>query len=243
MKNRRVFTVLSTMICLMFMGAFFYSDTVYTKKITSMEQAVEKALAKVEGAVVIETDKDYENGKLVYEVHLVKNTKEYEIIYRASDGKMISYGWEKNNVSSNHEKKLISKKKCKKLARKVVKKGKITKIVRKYDDGISIYKVKMKKSNKKYELKFHGRTGQLIEYQWEWITPKSKNEEVYIGIDKAKSIALKEVEDAIVVKVEFEKEDGIALYEVELIKDEYEYDIKINAKTGEILEIDKEYMD
>lgn len=243
MRNSRFFTVIFMMVCLMSTSVFFHTDTVYTKKITSIEQAEEKALAKIEDAIVTEADKDYENGKLVYEIHLMKDTKEYELTYRASDGKMISYGWEINNINSNSNKKMISKSKCKKLAQKIVKKGKITKIVRKYDDGIDIYKVKMKKSNKKYELKFHARTGKLIEYKWELVTQKAKTDNTYIGTDKAKSIALKKVPNAIVVKVEFDKDDGVPIYEVELIKDAFEYEIKIHAKTGKILEIDKEYMD
>lgn len=35
------------------------------------------------------------------------------------------------------------------------------------DDGIEIYEVEMKKGSVKYELKYHGRTGKLLEYKWE----------------------------------------------------------------------------
>ena len=33
------------------------------------------------------------------------------------------------------------------------------------------------------------------------------------------------------------------VYEVKLIKDEFEYEIEIHAKTGKILEIEREYKD
>ncbi|MCM1179883.1 MAG: PepSY domain-containing protein [Clostridium sp.] len=243
MKMRRVFTMIFMMICLVSAGILVSPYKVYAKKITSISQAEKKALKEVKNAVVTEVDKDYEKGTLVYEIHLMKGKKEYDITYRASDGKMVSYGWEQYNVSPSNNKKIISKSKCRKLAQKKVKKAKITSLVRKYDDGIVVYKVKLKKGDKKYELKYHARTGKLIEYDWEITLKKAKKKDTYIGVDKAKSIALEKVPGAVVVKVEFDKDDGVPVYEVELLKDEFEYEIKIHAKTGKILEIEREYND
>lgn len=237
------FAMVFMIICFTLIGVFSSSNTAYAKKITSTRDAEKKALNEVKKAVVLEVDMDYEKGAIVYEVYLIKGTKEYEITYRASDGKMISYGWEEQEINKYSNKKIMSKSKCKKLARKKVKNGKITSLVRKYDDGISIYKVKMQKSKKRYEMKFHARTGKLLEYKWELATSKTKKKDTYIGVDKAKSIALKKVPGAVVVKVEFDKDDGVPVYEVKLVKDEFEYEIKIHAKTGEILEVEREYND
>lgn len=243
MKIRRTATMIFMMICLVSAGVLLSPDKAFAKKITNMRQVEKKALKEVRNAVITEVDTDYEKGSLVYEVHLIKGTKEYEITYRASDGKMVAYEWEENNVRKYSKKKVMSKSKCKKLAYKKVKKGKITSIVKKRDDGIVIYKIKMKKGNKKYELQLHARTGELIEYKWEFVTRNAKKKNSYIGVEKAKRIALEKVPGATIVKVEFDKDDGVPVYEVELIKDEFEYEIKIHAKTGEILEMEREYYD
>lgn len=179
MKMRRVFVIFFIMFCFGFTSVFSVSNAVYAEirpndkqseaglKITSNKQAEEKALKRVKDATVVSTAVSLD--KLYYQVCLGKGTKEYSLFYYASDGKLHHYGWEENNVDRNSNKKIMSKSKCKKLAKKKVKKGKITRVVKKYDDGIDIYKVYMKKTNKKFELKFHARTGKLIEYGWKLV--------------------------------------------------------------------------
>lgn len=242
-KMRKIFTMFFMMVCLVAAGILVSSNKVYAGKITSIRQAEKKALKEVKNAVVTETDMDYKKGTLIYEIQLVKGTREYDITYRASDGKMIAYGWEEYKVTPSDNQKIMSENKCRALVRKKVKKGRITSLRRKYDGGVVIYKVKMEKSNKKYELKFHAGTGKLLEYEWEITLKKPKKSETYIGVEKAKSIALEKVPGAVVVKVEFDKDDGVPVYEVELVKDEFEYEVKIHARTGKILEIERDYND
>ena len=43
--------------------------------------------------------------------------------------------------------------------------------------------------------------------------------------------------------MEFETDDGVAVYEVSMVKGQYEYDVKIDAKTGKILEFEKDIDD
>lgn len=246
MRTRRVFMMIFMLVCCVTAGVLFTSDTAYAKKITSISQAKKEALKKVKNAVITEVDKDYEKGKLIYEIHLSKGTKKYEITYRASDGKILYYGWEEKKINRNSKKAIISKTQCKKLVQKKIPGGKITSITKKFDDGIYVYKVKVKKGTKNYILKYHARTKELLEYEWELVTKTSNNtnsSSTYIGREKAREIALAKVPGATVVKIQFDKDDGVPVYEVELIKDEFEYEIKIHAKTGKVLEIDKDYID
>ena len=46
-----------------------------------------------------------------------------------------------------------------------------------------------------------------------------------------------------VVKAEYDVDDGVAVYEVEIVKGSYEYEFKIHAKTGAIIERDKDWND
>lgn len=75
------FAMVFMMVCFAMAGIFLDSATAYAKGITSTGQAGKMALEEVKKATVLEVDMDYEKGKLVYEVHLLKGTKEYEYGY------------------------------------------------------------------------------------------------------------------------------------------------------------------
>ena len=247
MKFQKKLSVVVTALCLAFFGMFFAPDSVYAKSIASLNQAAQLAKKAVKNATVTEMDRDYEAGQLVYEIHLVKKTKEYEITYRASDGEMLVYGWEEYNVRKYSNKKTISKSKCRQLALKEAPGATILSLVQKYDDGVSIYKLKLDKGNKRYTMKYHAKTGKLIEYEWKLLkkqdTTSSSGNNAYIGLAKAKQIALAEVPDAVVVKAKFDTDDGVPVYEIELRQGRAEYEFKIHAKTGKILERDYDYDD
>lgn len=226
------------MLCFLSAGVMFHPETVGAKGLTSEKQAQQKALDKVKNAAVTEVDTDREDGALVYEVELLKGTKEYKLTYRASDGKLVAYEWEEHRIDRYNGTALISESRCRELADRKVSNATIISLVRKYDDGTPIYKVKMKKNSKKFELKFHAGTGQLIAYEWKLVPADSGSQTGYIGVEKAKSIAKGEVPGATVTKAKLDRDDGVAVYEVELYKDGLEYEFTIDAKTGKILEMD-----
>ncbi len=244
-RTRRLPAPMLLAACLALIGLLAFPSTAEAKKITSLRQAAKLAVKEVKNANVTEIDSDYEKGQLVYEVQLIKGTKEYDITYRAADGKMLSYDMEEHVFQRNSKKKIMSRKKCQNLALKKVPGGKITSLVQKYDDGVPIFKVKLTKNTKKYTLKYHARTGKLLEYGWELKTT-SQNTSAnngYISLTKAKNIALAKIPGATVVKAESDRDDGIPVYEITLVKGAMEYDITIHAKSGKILEIDSESID
>lgn len=241
MKMRKWTVLFVALLCFLAFGAFS-SNKVQAKKITSLKQAEKKALKEVKKAVITKSETEHENGTLYYEVELRKGSRHYDLMYRASDGKLYSYGWEEKKLQRN-TKSIISKSKCKKLAKKKVANGKILSLSLKIDDGITVYKVKMKKGSKKYTLEYHAGTGKLLEYEWDIVKTSSKSSSKYIGTSKAKQIAKKRVPGARIIKVELDRDDGVTVYEVEMVKGAFEYDLKIHAKTGKIIEYDKDYMD
>lgn len=220
------------------------TDSAFAKAITSTKQAEEKALKKVEDATVIESGRDTDDGEPVYEVELVKGTKKYDITYRASDGEMIAYKWEKTSVSARRDKSLISSSKCKSLAQKQVKNATLVSIKQQTDDGIDVYKVKLQSDSKKYTLEYHARTGALIEYEWELLpSSASSDKDNDIGQAEAERIALQKVPGATVIKAKLDIDDGVPVYEVELVKGQYEYELEIHAETGKILKYEKDLDD
>ena len=239
MKKKKIGGILLA-LCLTFTGVFTGAQDVSAKKISSANEAKQKALQKVKNPDYAHVSKDHDDGKLVYEVDLVKGNKKYEITYRASDGKMLEYGWENVYVDPKTNQSIVSKDKCQQAAKNKVKNGKLLYVRQKRDDGVDIYKIKMQKGKKSYTLKYHARTGRLIEYDWELKDSvatggSAKN---YISIEKAKQIAKKDVPGATLIKSKFEIDDGIPVYEVELIKGGLEYDLTIHAETGAIIDKD-----
>lgn len=237
MKSKK-WILLFLIVC---MGVLTVPVSVRAGRISSLQQAQRKAQKKVKGAYVTELDEDYDKGIHVYEVQLHKGTKQYDLVYRASDGKLISYGWDQMRRNLTSKKAVISQSVCKKLAKKEVKNSTIKSIRRKWDDGVIVWKVKLTAKDKLYTLEYHARTRALLEYEWEIVNKVNKpNKNTgYIGHDKAKSIALNQVPGAHVIQIEFEIDDGIPVYQVELLKDSFEFDIEINAKTGGIIDYEQ----
>lgn len=63
-----------------------------------------------------------------------------------------------------------------------------------------------------------------------------------IGIDKAKEAALKKV-DGVVESVELENQNGLPVYEVEIDKDQKDYELYIDATTAKINRVDEKVDD
>ncbi len=204
------------------------------KKISSLSAAKKMAKKKVKKAVITEAGTEYDKGTLVYEIELFKGSREYNLKYRASDGKLLEYQWELKNAGYSQAKK-VSESKIRKKAASKVKKAKILSVV--LDEADYEYKVIMNKGKKKYKLVYHAGNGKLLEYGWEESVKQAKKT-AYIGLKKAKAIAAKKVPGARVVKAEFDRDDGLPVYEIEMKKDWLEYEIKIHAQTGKILEFD-----
>lgn len=231
MKKGIFFVALAVVCSSMLLCAPVKSEA---KKIGSLSTAKKMAKKKVKKAVITEAGTDYEKGTLVYEVELFKGSREYNLKYRASDGKLLEYQWELKNAGYSRTKK-VSVSKIRKKAASKVKKAKILSVV--LDDDDYEYKVIMKKGTKKYKLVYHAGNGKLEEYGWEEKDIK-KTVASYISVKKAKAIAVKKVPGARVVKAKFEHDDGLPVYEIEMKKDWLEYEIKIHAQTGKILEFD-----
>ena len=233
---KKTITSLCILAC-MAVSVLFADSNAYAKKITSVNQAQKKALNEVKNSVVTDTELDNEDGQAVYEISLLKGTREYDIVYRAKDGKKVKYSWEDNDIYSSGNNKTMSKNECKKLALKKVKKATVISLTEKIDDGFTVYKVTLKKGNKKYKLEYLAEGRKLIEYERE-LTKKADSGKGYISGKKAQEIALSKVTGGQVVKCKLETDDGIPEYEIEILADGIEYEFTIHAESGKILEME-----
>ena len=133
-----------------------------------------------------------------------------------------------------------------------------------YDDGVQVYDVEFYKGNAEYDYEIDAATGIVLSYDYDAEdhqptaqpndsattppadaqAPVDSNNAAYIGVDRAKNIAVSHagvaLADAAFQKAKLENDDGRAEYEIEFFKDGIEYDYTIDAVSGTVLEYDAE---
>lgn len=124
-----------------------------------------------------------------------------------------------------------------------------------FDDGVAHYDVEFYVGNIEYDYKIHASTGDILSYDREqsddWYSTNSSGSTTnngsanYIGETQALNIALSHAglssSSISRQKIEFDYDDGIACYEIEFDSGRMEYEYKIHAVTGDILEFDQDY--
>lgn len=111
-----------------------------------------------------------------------------------------------------------------------------------YDDEISVYDIEFYTSSHEYEYEIDAKTGAVrskdIGERETTGKQQSGSAANYIGIEKAKSIAITHagVSDVTYTKAKLEHDDGQAVYEIEFCKGSVEYEYTIRATDGSILE-------
>lgn len=117
-----------------------------------------------------------------------------------------------------------------------------------WDDGNDKeWEIKFQTKKYKYEVEIDARTGRVEDFEKKKI---SSSHTKYIGLDKAKSIALTHAKKQISIKgsvwyskAKFDMDDGLACYEIEFEYNNWEFEYEIDAKTGKILDWDMDYDD
>lgn len=114
-----------------------------------------------------------------------------------------------------------------------------------YENGISIYDLEFYSSDAEYDYEINAATGEILSKSMDTHLAQgnsSQNGTDYISVDKAKEIALADSKtdaaSANFIKAKLENDDGKNVYEIEFLSGGIEYDYKINAADGTILESD-----
>ena len=113
-----------------------------------------------------------------------------------------------------------------------------------YDDGASHYDIEFYNSSYKYEYEIDMK-GEIISYDRDSLSNQSVSQDMnskYIGIDKAKSLALenagKKSSDVNFTKAKLERDDGVWKYEIEFVVGATEYEYDIDAISGKVISHD-----
>lgn len=122
----------------------------------------------------------------------------------------------------------------------------VTKAILDYDDGVTVYDIEFYNSSNKFDYEISTK-GEIISFDKDSMKAEANNisQEVtakYIGIDKAKSLALSNAgiksSDATFTKAKLEKDNGVWQYEVEFVSGTTEYEYEIDAVSGKIISND-----
>lgn len=113
------------------------------------------------------------------------------------------------------------------------------------EKGRNVYDVEFYKGNIEYDFEIDPKTGAVLKSDYDvenYTIPGSSVAK--ISLEKAKETALKQAgvdaAKAKFVKAELDIENGVLLYDIEFYVDNVEYDFEIDAKTGKVLDFDKD---
>ena len=187
----------------------------------TLEEAKEIALNKVQGTFVSSTD-DYDDYTIVIE----KDDVIYEVEVNKFSGTIEDVDTEAKKVESTSQ---ISETKAKEIALKKIN-GTVVSVENDEDD----YTVTIEKGNYIYEVEVNKYSGKIEDVDKEIKKTQSSSK---ITKEKAKEIALNQVNGK-VISVEYDDDDHE--YSVEVIMNNIEYEITIDAGNGKVLEVEKD---
>ncbi|MEG0275915.1 MAG: PepSY domain-containing protein [Coprobacillus sp.] len=194
------------------------TSTTSSKEITA-DKAKEIALSQVGGKFIRSVKDDDE-----YHVYIEKDGYKYDVEVDLYKGTVDDVEKEKTKTTQ-----AITEDKAKQLALGQVN-GKIVDIKADDDD----YNVYIEKDNYIYEIEIDRYRGTVDEIDKE---KKPTTTATVISKEKAKQIALSKVNGTV---REIDYDDDDCQYDITIDKDMIEYEIKIDAKSGGVLEIKKD---
>lgn len=135
----------------------------------SPEKAKSVALAAVPGAVT-GIEKDIENGVLVYEVEILSNGKETEVLVDLKTGEIIAIEFEEEDeVVTPAEIEsiggLITESKAKQIAVGAVG-GSVIGVSREREGGRILYEIELNVDGERAEVEIDAETSEVVEIEW-----------------------------------------------------------------------------
>ncbi len=228
-RSRMIVTVIITaVIVTMIIGigsTLAANDQPVKTAAISEKAAKEIALNKTDGGILESFKMDYDDGKRVYEVDIVKGNYEYDIKINAETGEIIGFDQDKIKVASTTTPKAVTP-------------GNESSSSGQSGSGSG--------SNSDSNTSNSGNSGSTNSGSSGSNSSGNSSSDSgssYIGKAKAKSIALARVGGGKVVSCYLDYDDGRAEYDVKIYYGKYEYEMEINAKTGRITDYDRDIQD
>ncbi|HIS51039.1 MAG TPA: PepSY domain-containing protein [Candidatus Gallacutalibacter pullistercoris] len=121
----------------------------------------------------------------------------------------------------------------------------ITQLEVDYEDGRKVYEGEAYKGNIEYEFEIDASTGKFIKWEQDVMDDDDRDDKPadssgLITEAKAREVVLNKLPGGTIVSIELDEDDGIYTYEGEVRKDGVEYEFTVNAKTGSIIEWERD---
>lgn len=137
--------------------------------------------------------------------------------------------------------KMITESEAKNIALKEVPNGQVTKLKLDQDHGRMVYEIEVIEGTTEKEFDIDAYNGQIIKIDTDYNKHYSTISNPQISLEDAKKIVLQNSKNAIIESIELDNRFGKSVYEIETIENFIEKDYIIDAKTGEILNIKKDF--
>ena len=117
-----------------------------------------------------------------------------------------------------------------------------------WEDGRQVYEVEFYSGSKEYDYEIDAATGAIVGYDYDienYTIPSSGSTSSgsYISREKAQQLAQAKAPNATLVELEFDFDDGRAVYEGELRDGRVEYEFEIDASTGAFIKWEQDWDD
>ena len=213
---------------------------------------------------------DYDDGRQVYDVEFYSGNQEYDYEISAVDGTILSYdnemefrGGPNQQTSSQAGAAAISEEEAKQaaFAHAGVTEADVTglRVRLDYDDGRQVYDVEFYAGSLEYDYEISAADGTVLSFDQEmddWARAQNSASAAQgagtnaasgaagsLSEADAKALALSQVPGAAeenIVKFGQDYDDGRSVYEIEIRYEYAEYEIEIDAATGDIVKMEKD---
>ena len=248
-KIKLIIAIIIATLLLISGGFLIYLNTKYLSK-KEIKTRIINYMEVTNDKVYFE-DIDLELEKDWYDVSLYYNNREYDFKVDATTGNIIVTNYYKNNtvneeITTNNtydnDEALNIILKEENLSLNDIQ---LTRKIQKIDDNKLIYEINFIYNNKKYDYEVDATTGAIIKKEVEnneYIT----NPTAEITEDEAWNIVLTDAKlkksDIKTIQSILKYDDHILVYEIKFYYQDFEYEYKISAQTGSIIDFERDYI-
>jgi beta-lactamase regulating signal transducer with metallopeptidase domain/uncharacterized membrane protein YkoI len=239
-----VILVLSTT----FLSGFVFS--VGNSPDNTPDKVLEAVLAKTGGGTVVKCELDYlgnaDSGIRIYEIEIINGGTKYEIEIGVDD--LIIYGFEESTSAKDRSASVplstdITADKAVEIALAQTNGGEV--MDWEFNSKNRVYKVEIVNGDTEYSMNVGAADGAVTNLKEKAIKAGKVNKSeapasqpILISSEEAKAIALERAGGGIVDECELDYEKGVWVYEIEVKDGKTEYEVEINAETGEIIKFE-----
>ncbi len=222
----------------------------YIGKERAKEIALADAGLSYSNVTFFRVELEWDDGKPEYEVEFYSGNKEYDYEIDAVTGTIRSRDYDVENYTIPSSTTDIGSEAAKTAALKhagvSASNATFVQVERDWDDGRLVYEVEFYAGGKEYDYEISAADGQVLSYDYdaEYYVP-STSTGASVTLEQAKTAALKHAgvsaSNATFVKAELDRDDGRQVYELEFRSGGMEYEYKVDASSGAILEAERDH--